>query len=550
MSTALTARPKAALRRRDIAGLLLLIVIAAARLFPTYTILTATFDEPLHIADGMEWLDTGTYTRERQHPPLARVAFALGPYLSGIRSQSLKDTAAEGTAILFSNGQYFQNLRLARLGNLPFLILGCVVVFLWASRWFGRETAFFATLLFSSSPPILGHAGLATLDMAATATVMLALYQFLRWIEQPSWTQAGLLGFALGLAFLSKFSSFFFLPACFAAVAVATMVRERRNLFAIWKTRTAHVGVAVIVAFVLVWGGYRFSRETIAITRDGKPLTSAQIENPLFRAAFSVAEAPLPLVDLASGLQTVYKHNEYGHASYLLGQYSMKGWWYFFPVVFAVKTPLGFLALAVAGLCISLFKPKRFSWQQKATAIFPVLILLICMSSRINLGVRHMLVVYPLLSIVSGHVLTACLKNSRPAIRAVAIGLAVWSVVDSVLVHPDYLAYFNQIASRHPERILAESDLDWGQDLHRLAARLQSLGVQEVAIRYFGTTPLDRVGLPSYRALSPTAPTSGYIAISLHELVMSNAENGSFEWLKGYKPVEKIGHSIYLYHLP
>jgi hypothetical protein len=106
-STALAARPKAALRRRDIAGLLLLIVIAAARLFPTYTTLTATFDEPLHSADGMEWLDTGTYTRERQHPPLARVAFALGPYLSGIRSQSLKDTAAEGTAILFSNGQYF-----------------------------------------------------------------------------------------------------------------------------------------------------------------------------------------------------------------------------------------------------------------------------------------------------------------------------------------------------------------------------------------------------------------------------------------------------------
>ncbi len=172
------------------------------------------------------------------------------------------------------------------------------------------------------------------------------------------------------------------------------------------------------------------------------------------------------------------------------------------------------------------------------------------MSSRINLGVRHMLVVYPLLSIVAGHVLTASLKNCRPALRAVAIGLAVWSVVDSVVVHPDYLAYFNQIASRHPERILAESDLDWGQDLHRLAARLKSLGVQEVAIRYFGTTPLDRVGLPPYRPLSPTAPTSGYIAISLRELVMSNAENGSFEWLKGYKPIEKIGHSIYLYHLP
>ena len=524
--------------------------VAATRLFPTYTTFTATYDEPLHIADGMEWLDKGTYTYEHQHPPLARIAVSLGPYLSGLRSHSLKNAGDEGNAILFSNGSYLKNLRLARLGNLPFLFLGCVVVFLWARRWFSRATAFWSALFFTFTPPILGHAGLATLDMAAAATVILALYQSLRWIEEPTWRQAGLLGLALAAAFLSKFSSFAFLPVCFATVAMLIVIRERWNSSAIWRTRLAHIALIAIVTFTAVWAGYRFSREKVLITRGGKPLTSAQIENPVYRAAFSIAESPLPLVELASGLQTVYKHNEYGHGSYLLGEYRLKGWWYFFPVVLAVKTPIGLLALAVAGLGLVFLKPRSSSWQQKATACFPILILLVCMSSRINLGVRHLLVVYPLISILAGNALSAALRQSRRSvITVIAVGFTAWIGVESLAAHPDYLAYFNPIASRNPERVLAESDLDWGQDLHRLAARLRTLGVKDVAISYFGTAPLDRVGLPPYRVLSSTMPTSGYVAISVHDLMMTNAENGSFEWLKRYQPMERIGRSIFLFHI-
>jgi hypothetical protein len=118
------------------------------------------------------------------------------------------------------------------------------------------------------------------------------------------------------------------------------------------------------------------------------------------------------------------------------------------------------------------------------------------------------------------------------------------------MAHPDYLAYFNGFASRHPEKVLCESDLDWGQDLYRLRDALRAHGVNQVAIRYFGTAPLDRAGLPPHRELSPSTPSSGWAAISLHALVMENAENGSFEWLKQYQPVERVGKSIYLYRLP
>jgi hypothetical protein len=122
-----------------------------------------------------------------------------------------------------------------------------------------------------------------------------------------------------------------------------------------------------------------------------------------------------------------------------------------------------------------------------------------------------------------------------------------WLVVESIVVHPDYLAYFNELAGRHPEAILCESDLDWGQDLHRLSARLQALGVKEVAIRYFGTFPLEQANLPPHRDVPPHTPISGYVAISIHDLMLENARDGSFSWLKKLEPVEKIGKSIYLF---
>ena len=64
-----------------------LILLATVRIVATYTVFNHTADEPAHVACGMEWLEKGVYRWEPQHPPLARVAAALGPYLLGARSQ-------------------------------------------------------------------------------------------------------------------------------------------------------------------------------------------------------------------------------------------------------------------------------------------------------------------------------------------------------------------------------------------------------------------------------------------------------------------------------
>jgi hypothetical protein len=248
----------------------------------------------------------------------------------------------------------------------------------------------------------------------------------------------------------------------------------------------------------------------------------------------------------------------------LFGEFRHTGWWYFFPVVVGVKSPIGFLVLAGCGIFVIMRRFRRSVWQQHLTVVFPVAIMLVCMSSRIDLGVRHVLPIYPLLAVIGGHAMSnffVLARRTSPALAIIPIVLAVWVVADSWMTRPDHLAYFNRFAGSHPERILAESDLDWGQDLYRLSRRLKELQVDHLSLMYFGpgvfapgraayTAVLENAGLPPYSILSASAPaTHGYVAISVRYLTLEYARDGSFAWLKDRTPLEIIGKSIYLYNL-
>ncbi|MEO7649572.1 MAG: hypothetical protein ABIZ80_03825, partial [Bryobacteraceae bacterium] len=115
-----------------------------------------------------------------------------------MRSNSVELANDEGNAILYSNGNYRHNLMLARLGNLPFLFLASIMIFLWAHRWFTAASGVWAVFLFLNLPPILGHAALATLDMGCAATVVTALYFWMRWLESPGPRQA--VGMGIGFS--------------------------------------------------------------------------------------------------------------------------------------------------------------------------------------------------------------------------------------------------------------------------------------------------------------------------------------------------------------
>jgi len=547
-------------------GTVLLISVGIARLVPTYTTSSASIDEPFHIACGMEWLDKGVYTYEAQHPPLARVADALGPYLAELRSHSARSANpedkqpvagvnelgwAEGNAILYADGNYWRNLTLARLGALPFLVLACAGIVLWARRWFSTGAAMWALLLFISLPPVLAAAGQATTDMACAATVFVALYQFMRWLEHPDARRSAIFGAALGLALLSKFSSIPFLAACCAVALVyfALVTRDwRGRTYGRWRPLCIIGGVA----FVLVWAGYRFSFHPI-LAEPGYTKTLAGISETsprLGRAMAEISKIPLPMPELPHGIYMVFRHNQFGHESYLFGRYQNRGCWYFFPVIVAIKTPLGFLLLAALGAAAIVWRKESSPWR-RLTVLFPVALMLVCMTSRINAGLRHILPIYPLLAVLAGHAISSSfsLQNrAKWAVAPVVVLLAGWAVVDSWIAQPDYIAYFNQLAGSHPERITIESDI--GQDVHRLSLALRSLDAKEVAIQISTSAELAKEGLPPFSDVPRYRKVSGFVAISDWFFEIGYAQNKSYGWLREYTPIQRVGKTISLYFIP
>jgi hypothetical protein len=135
-------------------------------------------------------------------------------------------------------------------------------------------------------------------------------------------------------------------------------------------------------------------------------------------------------------------------------------------------------------------------------------------------------------------------------VPVVVVVICAWIFAESWSAHPDYLAYFNALAGDRPEQILAESDLDWGQDFKRLSETLQRRGVEKVAIAYFGVQPRDTVKLPANEGASPYKKTSGYVAVSARLVTLDNAATGAFDWLKPYTPIERVGRSMLLYYVP
>src|SRR5690242_20898993 len=150
-----SAGPKSFLHLLETRSLILalaLIAIAGLRVAATYPEMSATWDEPGHMACGLQYLGEHVYRYESQHPPLARVASAFGPYLSGARPLNGPQQDLEGVAVMYHSGNPGRILTLMRLGILPFFLLAAWIVYLWARRHFGGAVGVLAVAMFTLVP--------------------------------------------------------------------------------------------------------------------------------------------------------------------------------------------------------------------------------------------------------------------------------------------------------------------------------------------------------------------------------------------------------------
>jgi hypothetical protein len=309
------------------------------------------------------------------------------------------------------------------------------------------------------------------------------------------------------------------------------------------------------LAAFIVWACYLFTFAPLFSAHELQ-VRSADFSPALTRPGLVhtvVTQIPVPAGQFFRGIGQVWRHNKGGQWSYLLGQRSDSGWWYFFPVVLAIKTPLGFLVLAAAGAVLMLGRLRYGDWRTAAPAIFAILVLLICMPGRLNIGVRHILPMYPMLSIAAGYC-AAEWTGARGRLRkTLAAACVAWCCVASLRAHPDYLASFNEIASWRPEYFRVDSDLDWGQDLGRLRDRLRDLHATSVTLSYFGSADLTRFGLPPFTDITCDGQLHGYVAISATALylgrpVWSGCPDRFYALQR--MPSKRVGDSIFLYHFP
>jgi len=549
----------------------LAILLAIARVTASYRHTSEAFDEPCHVSAGLELLDHHTYTLDPVHPPLSRLAIGLPLYLAGERYPRLTtEESAQpnynvvGNHILYDDGHYLRNLILARVALLPFLLIASVLVFAWARREFGDVAAFISVLIFTTTPIVLALSSIAYSDLVTATTQCAALFAFTIWLDNRSWRSTLLLGGAIGLALMSKLTSFMFLPAAAAAIVACRgmMTREpiAKTIACGWKQLSA----AAVIAIIALWSGYGFS---VGRVQDGMGISPQQMPSfqhfpaPVAKAARAMVlnDWFIPAPAFLRGVANAWVLNKTSPSAYLMGQSKPGGWWYFFLAGLIFKSPLPLLLLGAAGLYSVAILGRAQKWSALAPAVCTLAILIITMPVKYNAGLRHVLVVFPLIAIgagCGGAFLWRMEGNQRKWARSALVILLLWQGFETIRAQSDFISYFNELAGRDPSQVLvAGCDLDCGQDLFRLSDELRSRQISQFNLAVWSSADVNRMGLPEFQIPQPYQPVTGWLAISaraqrLGEVLHERYPPNSFAWLQSYHPVAKVGHTIRLYYIP
>ncbi|MFW5943377.1 MAG: ArnT family glycosyltransferase, partial [Chloroflexota bacterium] len=517
---------------------------------------SAAFDEEYHLARGYAYLRTGDFRLSRPHPPLLNLLSAV-PLLARDDVVLPLDHPAWESSDFFTFGDVFlwqandNPQELLELGRLSIITLGAALalaLFFWARQLGGAPAAWTALLLATFDPNLLANSRLVTTDLGLTLFFFVAVWRFWRWLEQPTRSNLIWAGLAAGLTMTSKFTGLMVWPS-FLVVLLLHPVSARWR----WRGVPALAGMGA-VAYLALWAVYRF---------DVGPLTlpGLDVSLPVLAPYY-----PYTLLETFIGIE------EQPKTAYLLGQTSPRGWWYYFPVALAVKTPLPTLLLAGGGLATMLgVHPTLREGVRRLAALWapPALFLALSMTARITIGYRHILPVVPFLIL-----LAACgvgrgwaqIRQSTP-LRVALLALLLWQTVGVVRLFPHHEAYFNELAGgpENGDRVLVDSNLDWGQDLPALRELMERRGIETVNLAYFGTALPEAYGInyrplpgflrflagPEIQAYNPYTPAPGWYAISRSSLRLGMMYQNVdiYAYFRDKEPVARAGYSINLYEV-
>ncbi len=532
---------------------------------------SATSDEVAHIPSGYTYWKYFDYKINPEHPPLIKL-WATLPFLildpalpPDLMYWERGDQWEFGRQFLYWSGNdadqlyFWSRFMIVLIG----LLLGWYV-FRWASELYGWTAGMLALTLYVFDPNILAHSTIVQTDIPIGAGMFILLYYFWKYTAMKTkkftFMQYAVLGILVGICFAIKYTGLYvliFLALLYLLHLYFDIYKKQESEKSETEATEQKEGKHDI--FTTLHRFYQY-----LITENGQKqiayaLTAIGIITVIGAVILIVSYGVVNFNYYFVGFSDVVLHSTSGHPAYLLGMNSQEGWWYYFIVAFLIKTPIPTLILF--GLSLYLFfKMKRWTQKNELFLLVPAALYFIAfVVNDINIGLRHILPVYPLLFVFTGSVVALDWHMLGEKIAryklygSYFLGVVLaWLVLANIMIYPYYLAYFNEFTGG-PENgynYLLDSNLDWGQGLKETSAWLEEHGYgnQTIRMTYFGSED------PLYRGIDyqkiACAATPGIHVISASRLYdfMGN-QYGCADWLKSYEPIAVIGYSIFIYDI-
>lgn len=411
-----------------------------------------------------------------------------------------------------------------------------VLLFYWTRELTQNPWAgVLATALWVFNPVALAYGHLALTEPGIALTFPLAVWWFTKTAGSPTNRNLILLGVFTALAIQMKFLGLILVPTFIALLALQWL-----------RTRTLPTPRAAFKWVTLFAVGAWGTVLLIHFPHWGAPPPI----DPLFAERLNVPgwiQAFCPLLipgEFFKAVALKLIHAKAGQDAFLLGEWSKMGWWYYYPVAMWFKTPLPLLALILIAANLLLRQVRNETLPMLAPWGAAAVYLLIALTSTIDIGVRHVLPIYPLLAV---GIADQFARMGRRWMWS-ATGLAVWLASIAVLAYPFFIPYCNEFAggTANGYRVLIDSNYDWGQDGKRLKQWMASNHVESVYLDYFGTQPaIEWLQIPNHRVTAETAHQirTGYLVVSASQLMRPD-----WGWLRSeHQPVARIGYSLFVY---
>jgi hypothetical protein len=534
-----------------------------------------TVDEVVMIPAAYYHLAAGNCQLVHEHPPLSKILAGLPLlFLQPDETDPRKWDQAPDSPIgkwtfeerfWEDNPQLFESVSFwARVPMILLTILTGILVFAFARELFGDVAAVLAVVLFSLEPTLVAHGRVVQTDVPAAFGYLLTTYALYKYLRTTTWRRALLLGAAGGVACLTKFSMLMVAPVI-GAVYLALCWRGRRTQGSI-KSVALHALTTALTALFVINAAYFFDHRELGF-EGVKWLHEGAPNQPDAIVRFVEAVTYVLPTDFVLGVLWQIWHNGAGHNAGLLGMYSRTGWWYYFPVAFALKATLPFLLLSLASLGwgverVIRGRERRFLFLLVPFAIYAAA----SMAGALNLGVRYFLPAYMFLFILGGALLERFwrAKQSRRAGALLAAALVAWMCVEAARAYPDHMSYMNQLAYAQPHWwYLSDSNVEWGDDTRALAEYVRSKGETKVRAMFLGGfLTLHHYGVDYLDALAvPKGPPPRYTAIGASFLNGSTVQEhmrgerpatdeervNTFDEYRHRTPEKIFGDSIYLF---